>query len=164
MSTPRASIVIPLYNLRRWAAEAIDSALAQTLPPRDLQVIVVDDGSTDGSGEVARQYGPRIDYVRQENRGLSAARNTGLRVARAPFVTFLDSDDLMVSHRLERQLAYLADGSADAVIGRQQQMLVGAASRPAWLILLRTRNAGAPSAGPRQHTSSAAREATSMPE
>jgi len=105
VSTPRASIIIPLYNLRRWAGEAIDSALAQTLPAGEVQVIVVDDGSTDGSGELAQGYGAGIEYVRQENRGLSAARNTGLRAARAPLVAFLDADDRFHPEKLAAELA-----------------------------------------------------------
>jgi GT2 family glycosyltransferase len=116
VSTPRASIIIPLYNLRRWVAEAIDSALAQTLPPGDLQVIVVDDGSTDGSGEVAQGYGARIDYVRQENRGLSAARNTGLGVARAPYVAFLDADDRIHPEKVAAELAVFAGRPAVGVV------------------------------------------------
>jgi len=77
MVSPRVSVIIPVYNLRAFVAEAIESALAQTLPPDEVELVVVDDGSTDGSGDVVRRYEPRVRHLRQPNRGLSAARNAG---------------------------------------------------------------------------------------
>src|SRR5436190_4842226 len=129
-----ASVIIPAYNRAYCVVDAVRSTLDQT--HAFVECIVVDDGSTDGTvGALTEAFAdePRLRVLAREHVGVSAARNHGLAHASGPFVTFLDSDDLMVSHRLVRQLAYLADGSADAVIGRQQQMLVGAASRPAWL-------------------------------
>jgi hypothetical protein len=102
--TPRASVIIPVYNLRRFVGEAIESVLAQTLPPEHIEIIVVDDGSTDGSGEVAQRYAPRVRYLRQDNRGLCAARNAGMAVARAPFLAFLDADDRFLPEKLAAQL------------------------------------------------------------
>ncbi|HLK12036.1 MAG TPA: glycosyltransferase [Candidatus Binatia bacterium] len=99
------SVIIPVYNLARYLPEAIESALAQTLPAGDVEVVVVDDGSTDGSGEVARRYGGRVRVCRQDNRGLSAARNAGLRATTAPFVNFLDADDRLLPEKLAAQLA-----------------------------------------------------------
>lgn len=90
--TACVSVVIPAYNYARYLGEAIDSVLAQTY--REFEIIVVDDGSTDETAEVARGYGERIRYIHQENAGLSAARNTGIRAARYSFVAFLDADDL----------------------------------------------------------------------
>jgi len=107
-TSPRVSVVVPLYNLREFVADAIESALAQTLPAEDVEVVVVDDGSTDGGDRIARQYVPRVRYVRQENRGLSAARNAGIRISRAPFLAFLDADDRFLPEKLEAQLAVLA--------------------------------------------------------
>jgi glycosyltransferase involved in cell wall biosynthesis len=104
VSGPRVSVVIPLYNLRRFVAEAIESALAQTLPADVVEIVVIDDGSTDGSGEIARRYVPRIRYVRQENRGLSAARNAGIRESTAPLLAFLDADDRLLPEKLASQL------------------------------------------------------------
>jgi glycosyltransferase involved in cell wall biosynthesis len=101
---PRVSIIIPLFNLGAFVAEAIDSALGQTLPPEAFEVIVIDDGSTDGGGEVARGYGSRIRYVRQENRGVSSARNSGIATAHGQFLTFLDADDRMLPEKLAAQL------------------------------------------------------------
>ncbi len=62
---PRVSVIIPVYNLATYLPEAIESALGQTLPPDDVEVVIVDDGSTDGSGEVARRYAPRVRVVHQ---------------------------------------------------------------------------------------------------
>jgi glycosyltransferase involved in cell wall biosynthesis len=90
--TPRVSIVIPTYNRSGIVRRAIDSVLAQTYA--DLEVVVVDDGSTDDTRAVLENYESRVRYVRQENAGPAAARNHGMRVARGEFIGFLDSDDL----------------------------------------------------------------------
>ena len=88
----QVSVVIPAYNYAHFLPEAIASVLAQT--GADLELIVVDDGSPDNTPEVcARCADPRVRLVRQPNAGLSAARNTGIREARFPYVAFLDADD-----------------------------------------------------------------------
>jgi glycosyltransferase involved in cell wall biosynthesis len=93
------AIVIPAYNQAHYLGEAIRSALAQTYA--DLAVIVVDDGSTDPTREVVESFNdPRITYVYQENAGLSAARNTGIRRTNSPYISFLDSDDLFLPEKL----------------------------------------------------------------
>lgn len=102
---PRVAIIIPLYNLRAFVREAIESALAQTLVPSDLEIVVIDDGSTDGGGTVVQTYEPHIRYIRQDNRGLSAARNRGIRESCAPFLAFLDADDRFLPGKLAAQLA-----------------------------------------------------------
>jgi hypothetical protein len=102
--TARVSVVIPLYNLRRYVGEAIESVLTQTLPPEDVEIVVVDDGSTDGGAEVAGGYAPRVQLLRQEHRGLSAARNAGIAATRAPFLLFLDADDRIRPDMLAAQL------------------------------------------------------------
>ena len=91
MSTPVVSIVIPCYNQAEFLPEAIDSVLAQTYRP--IEVLVVDDGSSDNTAEVAQRYGDRIRYIHRANGGISAARNTGIAHVRGDFVKFLDSDD-----------------------------------------------------------------------
>ncbi len=94
MSTnePAISVVIPIYNKRRYLPRALESVLAQTYT--DFEVILVDDGSTDGSLEAIRHVEDlRLRCVRRTNGGVSAARNTGIRYARAPLVAFLDADD-----------------------------------------------------------------------
>ncbi len=95
---PLVSIVIPCYNTERYLGAALASVLAQRYEP--LQVIVVDDGSTDGSPAIARREA-RVEYVRQENRGVCAARNHGLAVSRGEFVVFFDADDVMLAGCVE---------------------------------------------------------------
>jgi hypothetical protein len=111
---PRVSVVITLYNLRAFVAEAVDSVFAQTLPRGDVELIVVDDGSTDGGGAVAQAHGARV--LRQANRGLPAARNAGLAAARAPFVLFLDADDRLRPEMLPAVLATIEQGSAETAL------------------------------------------------
>lgn len=96
------SVIIPTYNYARFLGEAIDSALAQTLPP--LEVIVVDDGSTDATDEVLAAYGDRIRVIRQKNQGVAMARNAGIAAARGDYLAFLDSDDAWYPRKLELQM------------------------------------------------------------
>lgn len=86
------SVIIPNYNHARYLPDAIDSILAQTY--QNFEIIVVDDGSKDNSREVGARYGEKINYIYQENAGLSAARNTGLRRAHGEFIGLLDADDM----------------------------------------------------------------------
>jgi glycosyltransferase involved in cell wall biosynthesis len=110
------SVIIPTYNRLPLLGEALESALAQTHP--NLEIIVVDDGSTDGTNAYVQGLeSDRIRYVFQENRGHpGAARNVGLRMARGEYVAFLDSDDVWLPEKIERQLAVLeADPELDLV-------------------------------------------------
>ena len=109
------TVVIPCYNYARFIREAVDSALAQTVAPQE--VIVVDDGSTDQTPEVMATYAsdPRVRYLRQENRGLSAARNAGIRAARGEFIALLDADDRWKPEKLSRQLAEFTEESVGLV-------------------------------------------------
>lgn len=103
---PKVSVIIPTYNRRDYVQEAIDSVLAQTYT--DYEVIVVDDGSTDHTGEVLQaRYGEGIRYKWQKNQGESQARNEGLSLSQGEYVAFLDSDDLWLPHKLARQLSEL---------------------------------------------------------
>lgn len=105
---PRVSVIIPTYNRKDYVQEAIDSVLAQTYT--DYEIIVVDDGSTDGTGEALQaRYGDRIRYVWQENQGESVARNRGIEMAQGEFIATLDSDDLWLPRKLEKQVAHLME-------------------------------------------------------
>lgn len=101
--TARVSVIVPVYNGERFLREALESAFAQTLPPDE--VIVVDDGSTDATPDIARSF--PVDYVRQENAGVSAARNVALARVRGDVIAFLDADDVWLAEKLEKQLARL---------------------------------------------------------
>jgi glycosyltransferase involved in cell wall biosynthesis len=106
---PLVSIIIPAYNTGRYLEPTIRSALDQTWP--HTEVIVVDDGSTDGSLEVARRFsGPRLRVIAQPNRGSCAARNTGAQAARGDYLQFLDHDDLLAPEKIEKQLAHWQPG------------------------------------------------------
>ena len=104
-SAPTVSVIIPTYNRAQMAVEAVESVLAQTYRP--IEVIVVDDGSTDDTAQRLAAFGDRIRYMRQPNRGVGAARNHGLRLATGAYLAFLDSDDLWLPEKLERQVAVL---------------------------------------------------------
>ncbi|MGQ9503351.1 MAG: glycosyltransferase family 2 protein [Thermogutta sp.] len=107
--SPRISVVIPVFNGERFLAEAIRSALAQTLPP--YEILVVDDGSTDESAELAESFGPPVRVLREENRGEAAARNCGIEAARGDWIAFLDCDDVWKPEKLALQAAFFANGT-----------------------------------------------------
>ena len=115
-ATPRVSVVIPVYNMERFVAEAIDSVLAQSLPARDVEVVVVDDGSTDGSRRVIDRYGERVRVVAQRNRGLAGARNAGVDASRGTFLGFLDADDRFHPEKLAAQLAVFDRGPDAGIV------------------------------------------------
>ena len=100
---PLVSCIVPMFNGERYLAEALDSILAQTWQP--VEVIVVDDGSTDGSAAVVAGYGARVSYIYQANAGTAAARNRGLDAAAGAFIAFLEQDDLWHEEKLARQMA-----------------------------------------------------------
>lgn len=99
---PQVSIIIPTYNRARYVTKAIDSVLAQTY--KDYEIIVVDDGSKDDTREALKPYIDKIRYIYQENAGVSAARNTGIRAAKGEWVAFLDSDDEWLPEKLAVQM------------------------------------------------------------
>lgn len=111
-ASSRVSVVIPSYNHGRYLPQAIDSALAQTLPP--AEIIVVDDGSSDDTPTVTALYGPPVHLIQQNNRGLSAARNTGIQAATGEYVAFLDADDLWLPEFLVTLVPLL---DADPALG-----------------------------------------------
>ena len=103
--TSLVSVVIPTYNSGRFIAQAIQSVLDQSYAR--YEVIVIDDGSTDETKDVLREFDGRIRYLYQANRGPSAARNAGIRLARGEYICFLDADDIWTPNKLEVQLTFM---------------------------------------------------------
>lgn len=101
---PLVSVIIPTYNRAAMVGQAVESVLAQTYS--DFELIVVDDGSTDETDKVLSAYRDRIRLLQQSNRGVSAARNHGIRNAKGRLIAFLDSDDLWLPEKLSRQAAF----------------------------------------------------------
>lgn len=100
------SIIIPVYNVEKYIAKTIESVLAQTY--QDFEIIIVDDESPDHSIEICRRFtDPRIQIIQQKNRGASSARNRGIRYSQGEYIALLDSDDLWLPEKLERQVTYL---------------------------------------------------------
>ncbi len=111
---PVVSLIVPCYNAAPWLAETLESALAQTLQP--CEIIVVDDGSTDGSLAVARHFEPcGVHVITQANAGAATARNTGLQHATGDYVQFLDADDLLDADKLEQQVRLLRAHGDDGI-------------------------------------------------
>ena len=104
---PKVSVVIPAFNCAAFLPETLESVFAQTYS--DLEVIVVDDGSTDKTPSVIAPYSDRILYIRQQNKGLPAARNAGIRVARGELIALLDADDSWLAEKLAKQLPRFSD-------------------------------------------------------
>lgn len=99
MSAPTVSVIIPAYNARNTVLDSVQSALAQTLAP--VEVIIIDDGSTDGTGDAVRNaFGERVVLITQANRGVAEARNRGVAAARGDFIQLLDSDDMLAPDKL----------------------------------------------------------------
>jgi glycosyltransferase involved in cell wall biosynthesis len=119
---PLVSVVIPVFNGERFLREAVQSVLDQKYSP--VEIIVVDDGSTDGTATVARSL-ETVRYLYQTNQGPAAARNRGIEQAKGSLIAFADADDLWPSGKLELQLPYLiSDPEIDIVLGRIQQVLL----------------------------------------
>ena len=111
MKPPLLSIVVPVYNVAVWLPKSLDSLVKQSY--QNLEIICIDDGSTDASWEILQRYAEkdcRIKAIHQENAGVSAARNAGLDVATGEFVTFVDADDWLESEAYEKVVEQFADG------------------------------------------------------
>ena len=118
MKVPEVSVVIPVYNTAATLARCIDSVLAQTFA--DLEIVLVDDGSTDGAGGIADEYAARhsnILVIHQANKGLAEARHAGIHAARGTYIVPLDSDDTLPPQAVERLYRHLIDKGLDMVYG-----------------------------------------------
>ncbi len=126
------SVILPVYNGERFLAAAIASSLAQDYQP--IEVIIVDDGSTDGTAGIARSF-EGVRYLHQPNQGPARARNAGIEVAAGEYIAFLDTDDVMLHGKLTAQVDYLLDHpEVGCVLCRQDILLEASVSPPAWLI------------------------------
>lgn len=104
---PTLSVIIPTFNRAKYLDKAIESVLAQTYD--DYEIVVIDDGSTDDTREILEPYIDQIRYLYQENAGVSAARNAGVKEAKGEWIAFLDSDDMWLPHKLACQMEYIND-------------------------------------------------------
>lgn len=119
--TPKVSVIIPTFN-RGWALrESVDSVLEQEYD--SFELLVVDDGSTDDTGEILAQYGTKLTVVRQENRGVSAARNAGIAASSGALIAFLDSDDRWLPKKLSEQVLFF-DERPDALICQTEEIWI----------------------------------------
>ncbi|WP_017314700.1 glycosyltransferase family 2 protein [Mastigocladopsis repens] len=114
------SVVIPCYNAERFLGETVESVLRQTLA--NYEIILVDDGSTDGTAEVIKSFGARITVEFGPNRGASVARNRGTELAQGKFIQYLDADDLLRSDALERRVHALETNNADVAYSDWQRL------------------------------------------
>ncbi len=131
MTNPLVSVIVAVHNGERFLRSALESLYAQDYEP--FEVIFIDDGSTDSSADIAREF-TGLQYHYQENQGLAAARNAGLRLARGEFLAYLDDDDTIPPHKLRRQVAYLVDNpEVGCVLARQEIILEAGVEPPEWL-------------------------------
>lgn len=113
---PAVTVIIPSYNYANFLTESVESVLGQTFS--DFELIIVDDGSTDDTAEIVKKYlcDPRIHYIYQENRGLSAARNAGIMRARGYYIALLDADDAWLPWKLERQVNVMEEQGPEVAL------------------------------------------------
>ncbi len=131
MEHPFVSVIIPVYNGERYLASTLQSVFAQDYQP--LEVIVVDDGSTDSSTRLVREF-TDVHYIRQENRGVAAARNVGIAAARGEYLAFLDQDDLWEPDKLRRQVDCLTQHAhLGYVIVHERLVVEPGMAAPSWL-------------------------------
>ena len=133
---PLVSVIIPVFNGEAFLGEAVQSVLAQKYSP--VEVIIVDDGSTDGTEDVVKSFPETVRYLQQSNQGPAAARNRGIEQAQGSLIAFADADDLWPEDKLEVQLPYLLrDPVIEIVLGRIQQVRTSiAVGEPAFSVNL----------------------------
>lgn len=125
---PLVSVIIPLYNAELYVGEAIESILGQTYP--NIEVIVVDDGSTDKSLEAAKKYeSEKVHVYHQENSGAPVARNYGFRMSKGDYIQYLDADDLLTPNKIEKQVVALESARENAIATSTVTILEGEKKR-----------------------------------
>lgn len=122
----KVSIIIPIYNVEKYVRKTIDSVICQT--EMDIEIILVDDGSTDGSGKICDEYSfrdNRIKVIHKENGGLSSSRNVGTKTASSEYVMYLDGDDYLKSNAVERVLSVMKEYPSDIIQYRYKEVAEG---------------------------------------
>ena len=130
----RISVIVPVYNVERYLPPCLESIAAQKFG--DVDVLMVDDGSTDGSAALAEEFArrdPRFRLVHQENGGLSKARNTGIEVATGEFIAFVDSDDVLPPRAYELLMAALDETGSDFATGNVHRLTTAGTSQARFL-------------------------------
>lgn len=128
---PKVSVIIPVYNGELYLAEAIESVLAQEFQP--LEIIIIDDGSTDNSATIAQSF-QEIIYYFQNNQGVSASRNSGIRIASGELITFLDYDDRMLPNSILSRVSYMIEHPKDeCLMTMHQSFLESGVKKPNWV-------------------------------
>ena len=120
------TVIIPVYNGAAFLAEAVDSVQRQNYQP--LEIVIVDDGSTDGTAEIAANFTGNVRYVYQPNQGAPTARNQGLKMANGTVISFLDADDVWHEKKLALQLEYLSRNPSIEIVVGYSQLLIPSAS------------------------------------
>ena len=119
-NSPLVSTIISVYNGENYLSEAIQSVINQEYP--HIDIIIIDDGSTDGSRGVAEQFGPPVQYYYQDNTGIAAAKNHGIELSKGDFLAFLDADDLWIKNKIKQQMdAFTIDSTLDIVFSHVKQ-------------------------------------------
>jgi glycosyltransferase involved in cell wall biosynthesis len=120
---PRIAVVVPCYNASETLDQTLESVRQQDVP---VEVVVVDDGSTDASADIARRFSPWARVIEGPNRGVSSARNRGIAETTAEWLVFLDADDLLKPETLRRRLAPALEAEADVIICEYEELIEGA--------------------------------------
>lgn len=129
---PLVSVIIPVFNGEKFLESALKSVFSQTFSS-DLQIIVVDDGSTDKTSTIVKKY-PEVHYLYQKNSGVSAARNTALELAKGKFIAFLDADDMWKPEKLHEQITFMEQHPEISITGTSaENFLEFGAELPAWM-------------------------------
>jgi glycosyltransferase involved in cell wall biosynthesis len=105
----KISVIIPTFNRAQFVKKAINSVLNQTF--QDVEIVVVDDGSTDNTKDIINSYGEQVRYIYQENKGAASSRNTGIEASKGEYIAFLDSDDYYTAENLQKKLSFLESNS-----------------------------------------------------
>lgn len=120
---PKISVIIPVFNGSNYIASAIQSVLSQNYP--HIELVVIDDGSVDQTADIVKSFGPLVQYYYQENRGLGAARNAGVRYSTGDFIAFIDHDDLWLPNKISVQMDVWKDNRMrDPLVFAQLQQFI----------------------------------------